>query len=128
MPRSAKRLNTPENVRTTTLDRWTLGSRALAHALNLADALSRLTFSPLTILGMFRRFAPGDIRSSLMTRWPTAVWRRVSRGARRTPRQGAGVTTKAQAPRFLVGCGDGGRSRDTRRRTAIPLRCIFPAY
>jgi len=41
----------------------------LAHSLNLADAQSRLTFSPLTIVGMFRRFAPRDVRRSLMMSW-----------------------------------------------------------
>jgi hypothetical protein len=61
MPRrtshSAKPLNTPENVRTATRDRQPLGSRMLAPSLNLADAPSRLTFSRLTLIGMFRGFA-----------------------------------------------------------------------
>src|SRR5687768_8229397 len=60
--RSAKRLNTPENVRTTVERRWPLGSRGLTPSLNLADAPSHLTFSRLTMIGMFRRFAARDIR------------------------------------------------------------------
>ena len=35
-----------------THDRWTLGSDALTRVLSLADALSRLTLSPLTRVGM----------------------------------------------------------------------------
>jgi len=34
-------------------------------SLNLVDPLSRLTFSPLTMIGMFRRFAARDIRRRL---------------------------------------------------------------
>ena len=57
-PTSVKRLDPPEAA----YDRPPLGSPVLAHALNLADALSRLTFSPLTLLGMSRRFTDA--------RWP----------------------------------------------------------
>jgi len=65
MSHSAKRLNTPENVRTAVYDRWPLGSRVLTHSLNLAGSPGRLAFSPLTMVGMFRRFAPRDIRRRL---------------------------------------------------------------
>jgi len=51
----------PESVRTATQDRWPLGSRwcgggsydpPLRYTLNLAEALGRLTLSPLTFVGM----------------------------------------------------------------------------
>jgi hypothetical protein len=40
----------------------------LTHSLNLADAPSRLTFSPLTMIGMFRRFAPRNVHHGFIGR------------------------------------------------------------
>ena len=124
-------LGMPESVRTATHDRSSLGSRVLTHPLNLAEALGRLTLSPLTPVGKPR------IASLRETRPPTAdafrrslvlVAGRVSKAdARRSRNAGGAIHRVDFRHRVLVvtkydcrfeprnGCRD--ESADSRRGT-----------
>ena len=69
---TAEALRTPESGRTPACRRWPLGSRVLAHALNLAEALRRLSLSPLTFVGMPRNASRCETPVAMFARRSTA--------------------------------------------------------